>query len=153
MKRVLFAAAAVLFPLSGILCAAEFFVSPAGNDSGKGSLKAPFRTIQTGVNKLKPGDTLTILPGLYRESVKRHFDGDPAKRTTVRAQIPGTVLIHGDRAVTGFKSLPGKSNCYVLPCPQSPQGVNELDTLTMYKKDDTFLNTPHASYGVWSYNE
>ncbi|MBR7139379.1 MAG: right-handed parallel beta-helix repeat-containing protein [Lentisphaeria bacterium] len=153
IKRLLIIAGAAFSAVLCTLNAAEFFVSPGGNDSGRGSLKAPFKTIQTGVNKLRPGDTLTILPGLYRESVKWHFDGDPAKRTTIRAQIPGTVLLHGDRAVTGFKSLPGKSNCYVLPCPQSPQGVNELDTLTMYKKDDTFLNTPHASYGVWSYDE
>ena len=60
----------------------EFFVSPAGNDAGHGTLKAPFKTIQRGVDALKAGDTLTILPGSYSGSVKWRFDGDPVKKTT-----------------------------------------------------------------------
>ena len=130
----------------------EFFVSPAGNDAGHGTLKAPFKTIQRGVDALKAGDTLTILPGSYFGSVKWRFDGDPAKQTTLRAQIPGTVLLHGDREVRNFKAVPGKKNCYVLDFAQTPQGVNECDTLLMYARDDTMLESPHPSYGTWTYD-
>ena len=70
------------------LWAKEYFVSPTGNDTAKGTKKAPFLTIQKGVDTLKPGDTLTILPGSYRGSVLWRFDGAPNKITTVRAQIP-----------------------------------------------------------------
>jgi hypothetical protein len=95
MKRF---ALTLLFSASCLLGAAEFFVSPSGSDTGKGTLKAPFKTIQHGVNKLKAGDTLTILPGLYHETVLWRVDGDPVKKTTVRAQIPGSVLLHGAQA-------------------------------------------------------
>ena len=130
----------------------EFFVSPAGNDAGHGTLKAPFKTIQRGVDALKAGDTLTILPGSYSGSVKWLFDGDPTKQTTLRAQIPGTVLLHGDREVRNFKAVPGKKNCYVLDFAQTPQGVNECDTLLMYARDDTMLESPYPSYGTWTYD-
>ena len=151
MNRIYFFTALLL--CSCWLKGAEFFVSPDGSDNGKGDLKSPFKTIQKGVSKVKAGDILTILPGTYREAVKWHFDGDPAKKTTVRAKIPGSVLIHGDRAVTGFKAVPNRENCYELPCPQAPQGVNECDTLVMYKQDDTMLNTPYSTYSVWSYDD
>ena len=42
------------------LGAAEYFVAPSGNDGNSGTEKDPFRTIQKGVNTLKPGDVLTI---------------------------------------------------------------------------------------------
>lgn len=149
MKKI---ASAFLLSAAFLLGAAEYFVSPAGSDKNKGTFARPFKTVQHGVNKLKAGDTLTILPGLYKEAVLWRIDGDLVKKTTVRAQIPGSVLLHGDRSVSGFKAVPGRDNCYVLPCDKIPQGVNECDTLVMYKRDDTFLNTPFSSYGVWSYD-
>lgn len=135
------------------LWAKEYFVSPTGNDTAKGTKKAPFLTIQKGVDTLKPGDTLTILPGSYRGSILWRFDGAPNKITTVRAQIPGTVLLHGDREITGFKAVPGKKNCYVADLAKEPEGANECDTFVMYKKDTSVLLTPHPLYGVFFYDK
>ena len=143
--------AILLLFLSAVLPlrAKEYFVSPAGNDTAKGTKQAPFLTIQKGVNVLKPGDTLTILPGTYREAVCWQFDGAPGKTTTVRAQIPGTVLLCGDREITGFKAVPGKKNCYAADLAKEPEGVNECDTITMYQKDSSILLTPHPLYGAF----
>ena len=138
----------VLFTLQ----AQEFFVSSAGNDSFAGTKEKPFRTIRKGVDSLKPGDTLTVMPGRYRESVLWRFDGSPSQTTVVRALIPGTVLIHGDREVTGFKAVPGKKNCYVLSLENTPEGVNECDTFNMYVKDDSMLKTPHPLYKSYFYD-
>ena len=49
--------------------AAELFVSPSGSDSGSGSQQSPFKSIQKAVDAAKPGDTVKILPGIYRGSV------------------------------------------------------------------------------------
>ena len=49
------------------LAAAEYFVAPSGKDNSEGTEKEPFRTIQKGVDTLKPGDVLTIFPGRYHE--------------------------------------------------------------------------------------
>ena len=55
--------------LSGALFAAEFYVSPSGNDAGPGSSAAPFATIGKAAAAARPGDTVRIGPGLYREQL------------------------------------------------------------------------------------
>ena len=54
------------------LHAAEYFVNKQGSDASNGaSRETAFLTVQKGVDALKPGDTLTIGPGEYFETVKR----------------------------------------------------------------------------------
>lgn len=47
-----------------------YHVSTSGSDQNKGTTKSPFRTINKGVAKLAPGDTLIIHGGTYTERVK-----------------------------------------------------------------------------------
>ena len=65
MKRSLLWA--VLF--SGAAFGAEFFVSTSGNDKNSGSAEAPFATIARAAEAARPGDTVRIGPGLYREQI------------------------------------------------------------------------------------
>ena len=58
---------AVLF--SGAAFGAELFVSVSGNDKNPGSFAAPFATIGRAVAVARPGDTVKIGPGLYREQL------------------------------------------------------------------------------------
>ena len=46
-----------------------YFVSPAGNDKNPGTEKAPFATVSKAAQKAAAGDTVKILPGLYREQI------------------------------------------------------------------------------------
>ena len=133
------------------LTAVEYFVSPSGQDSNAGTEKEPFRTIQKGVDTLKPGDVLTIFPGRYHESVKWKFDGSPELRTVVRAKIPGTVLLHGDRPVGGFQPVLGMRNCFVASWPEMPQSVQECDTLVKYARE-TGPAGSQVSFGTWRYD-
>ena len=133
------------------LAAAEYFVAPSGKDSSAGTEKEPFRTVQKGVDTLKPGDVLTIFPGRYHESVKWKFDGSPELRTVVRAKIPGTVLLHGDRPVGGFQPVPGMRNCFVTSWPEMPQSVQECDTLVKYARE-TGPAGSQVSFGTWRYD-
>lgn len=111
--------------------AAEYFVSLQGNDSNSGlSLEAPFLTIQRGVDALVPGDTLTIAPGEYFGAVYRKNLGNTEHSTLIRAQIPGTVLLRGDRDVADFRKAPDTKFVYSIPCDDAPQGVLEIDTLS-----------------------
>ena len=52
------------------LSAAEYFVSPAGNDAAAGTREAPFGTIAKAMAGMKPGDVVTLLPGVYFEFVR-----------------------------------------------------------------------------------
>jgi len=66
--------------------AAEYFVNLRGNDGNDGlSHEKTFCTISKGLKALRPGDTLTIGPGEYRESIEWAFPGEQDKQTVVRA--------------------------------------------------------------------
>ncbi len=111
---------------------AEYFVSLQGSDAHNGlSQAASFLTIQKGVDTLAEGDTLTILPGEYFESVKRENLGGTNRVTTIRAAIPGTVLLRGDVPAPTFKPAEGRPFVYVADFDRPVQCVNERDTLSM----------------------
>ncbi|MBR7138122.1 MAG: right-handed parallel beta-helix repeat-containing protein [Lentisphaeria bacterium] len=141
MKHFLITAVlSLVFAVQGV----EYFVSPAGSNSADGrSEKSSFKTIRKGMDVLKPGDTLTILPGAYHEAVRKVFDGDPAKKTVIRAKVPGTVLIHGDLPLGNFKLHDQNKGIYVTECASEPESVFEKDTFTLYERQNkNFLILP-----------
>ncbi len=89
-----------------ILCApctafgADVFVSPAGNDSGTGTLEEPFRTIQRGVDALKPGDTCYVREGVYRESVAIGKSGIAGRPIRLRAYPGERVVLDGTEPIS-----------------------------------------------------
>lgn len=88
--------------------ATEYYVSLAGSDKHDGLTRgAAFRSIQRGVDALEAGDTLTIAPGEYFESVSRRGLGDATEETLIRAAIPGTVLIRGNVSFEDFEPVEG----------------------------------------------
>ena len=89
---------------SGAAGAAELFVSPEGSDKNPGSAKAPFATIARAASAAKPGDTVRIMPGVYREQItfrKSGKKGAPVTFAGTRGkngeflsivEAPGTVV-------------------------------------------------------------
>jgi hypothetical protein len=71
-----------ILPLAVPAQAAEVFVAPTGNDAADGSAEKPLATLQAGVDKLAPGDTLVVRSGTYRET-----DLPPLNGTTSRERI------------------------------------------------------------------
>ncbi|MBR7138862.1 MAG: hypothetical protein IKD44_04900 [Lentisphaeria bacterium] len=68
IKKILPAAVFVL-----CFCSADaktFYVSNSGSDANSGSEKSPWKTIAFASKKAGPGDTVKILPGLYREQIQ-----------------------------------------------------------------------------------
>ncbi|MEZ5323955.1 MAG: right-handed parallel beta-helix repeat-containing protein [Verrucomicrobiales bacterium] len=74
--------------------AAQIFVSPAGNDSADGSLSAPLKSIQEGCDKAKPGDTIHVTRGVYREHIEFNESGEPDRFITLQAD-DGAVIESG----------------------------------------------------------
>ena len=68
------------------------FVSPEGKDKGNGSYSFPFNSIQSALNKAKPGDTVVLLPGVYRENFHTVRDGLPDKPITI-VGTPGANIL------------------------------------------------------------
>ena len=49
----------------------NFFVAPLGNDTNTGlSANFPLQSINTAIRMAKPGDTVFLLPGVYREKIQ-----------------------------------------------------------------------------------
>lgn len=77
--------------------AAQYYVATSGQDSNPGTQSAPFRTIKHGVSILKPGDTLLIRGGTYRESLRHGYDVIPSGTSW---NSPITISAYGEETVT-----------------------------------------------------
>jgi hypothetical protein len=115
--------------------AAEFFVSTGGHDAAAGNSEtAPFATITKGASVLKAGDTLTILPGEYLESVElQKLAGTKDAPITIRAKREGTVLLRGDVEVAGWEAVTGLDGVFAVTFEKSAHGVADPRTLRHYE--------------------
>jgi hypothetical protein len=76
-----------IFLTARVATAADYYVSPSGNDRNAGSgpsNRQAFRMLQRGVKALQPGDTFWIEAGTYRETVRFPCSGLPGKLITVK---------------------------------------------------------------------
>jgi len=114
--------------------AAEYFVSTRGNDSAAGNSEtAPFATVGKGVLALKAGDTLTLLPGEYLESVEvRKLAGTKDAPVTIRAQREGTALLRGDVEVAEWQAVEGMEGVFSAVFKDDAQGVADPRTMTHF---------------------
>lgn len=71
------------------------FVSAlAGSDWNSGSNEeSALRTIQAAAERVRPGDSIVVLPGVYHETVHLGRGGDASAPITLRAKIPGSVTL------------------------------------------------------------
>ncbi len=139
-----------LFP--AWLSAAEFFVSKQGDDTHEGtSRERAFLTVQKGVDALSPGDTLTIGPGEYLESVHRKNLGSAEKETVIRAELPGTAVLRGDVKVGPFRKTEGFQFVYQAECPHEVHAVTEADTMSGLSRMPN-LTELDAAPGRWNYD-
>ena len=108
---------ALLLASPAALHAAELTVGPGG-----------FKTIGEGVAALKAGDTLTIMPGEYREVVAGTLVGTAEAPITIRAWRAGSVLMRGDVELGDFKAAPGLRDVFVTEMTQKAESVFERST-------------------------
>ncbi len=122
------------FAIAAPAHAAEYFVSTRGDDAAVGTTEAaPFATVGKGIAMLKAGDTLTILPGEYLESVEvRKLAGTKDTPITIRARREGTVLLRGDVEVTDWKTVPGMEGVFSTSFKDEAQGVADPRTMTHF---------------------
>ena len=107
------------------LVACSKYAALGSRNAGMGTLRHPYRSVQTLVDNLRPGETGCLRPGVYREDVNIRRGGTRTKELTVtsapgaRATILGTIFVaQSARHVTiADLHLNGKSRPRV-PSPQ-----------------------------------
>jgi parallel beta-helix repeat protein len=92
---------------AGAAHAATYYVATTGNDANPGTAAAPLRSVNKGVTKLHPGDTLYVKSGTYAEALLNTIPGGTSWSNPVTvAAYPGhTVTLRspvGSSAVLRF---------------------------------------------------
>jgi len=83
----------------------EFFVdgtAASASDDNPGTDGSPFKTINRGMTELKPGDTLTVRAGTYREFLRVKVIASAEHPVVLRAAEGQTVVIKGSELVKGW---------------------------------------------------
>ena len=106
--------------------------SNKGNDSNKGAISSPFRTIKKGVSILKPGDKLLLRAGLYEESFSSTtLPGGTSWNSTITiASYPGeqvTIKPRRDPSVYRVFSFDYGSQRYIVLDGLILDGSNVID--------------------------
>lgn len=92
--RILLVAAFVIPCLSTAAFAASYYVATSGSDSNTGTLSAPFKTIQKGIDVLQPGDTCFVRGGTYNEGLVLKQSGTSSAPITVKTYNGETVTVN-----------------------------------------------------------
>lgn len=115
-------------------------VSKTGNDEGPGNHQRPFLTIRRAAEVARPGDTVTVHKGIYRESVCPVRGGTSNRaRITYRAAAGERVSIRGSERITGWIRKAG--GVWKVRCPNTLFGDYNPYRLT--------ISGPWLNYGAW----
>jgi len=69
--------------------ALSLYVNPSGDDRADGSMAAPLKTIQEGLERATPGTTINLAPGVYREEPVTVHPGAPGAPITIKGPETG----------------------------------------------------------------
>jgi len=97
------AACMVVLFVAGAAVAREIHVSKSGRDSDAGDRDNPYLTISRAARVARPGDTIVVHPGTYREWVKPARGGTGERKRIVYRTAPGDkVIIKGSERITSW---------------------------------------------------
>lgn len=140
-ERMLWRISAALCLISSHLIAAERVVAlnhPNAQDQGAGTAAAPYKSLSYAMSQLRPGDSLIIEAGTYRDAlifpdkVFRRIDANaiaagklrdaaPSTPAPTRIEGKGKVLIKGSDVVTDWRDL--GNGRFVKVWPEETQQV------------------------------
>jgi hypothetical protein len=86
----------------------------AASDNNPGTAEKPWETISKAASILKPGDTVFVHAGTYRELVRPLNMGEPDKPITYAAFPGEKVIITGADILTGWLKIDGNAPVYMI---------------------------------------
>ena len=108
----------------------DIYVDVRAGRDGNGSKEMPFRRINEAAKVAKPGDTVLVAPGVYREYVDPIFAGEPDARITYKSTEPLKAVITGAERITSWKHY--QDNVWVCRVPNSTFGAYNPYTTFVY---------------------
>ncbi|TIH33088.1 right-handed parallel beta-helix repeat-containing protein [Subtercola vilae] len=93
-----------------------FHVATTGSDTSPGHADSPLRTINQAAARARPGDTVIVHDGIYREWVKPQFGGSSdIRRITYQAAAGEHVIITGSEHINSWEHEHGTVWKAVIP--------------------------------------
>jgi len=93
-RHAMATAGAVSLAILGSSVAGTFYVAPTGNDDAPGTLEQPWKTIGKANSALRPGDTVYLRGGEYRDqTIEPENSGTSESARIVYAAYPGEMPI------------------------------------------------------------
>ena len=94
-------------PLESRTLLSTYYVATNGSDGAEGSLGSPFKTINHAAQLARPGDTVVVRAGTYRETVTPARSGTSGGRITYKPYDGERVTISGADRVGGWSNHSG----------------------------------------------
>jgi hypothetical protein len=104
-----------------------YYVSPSGDDANPGSQDKPFKTLAFASSKLKAGDTLNVMTGVYREAnLFKFLKGTPDKPIIITAAEGQKPIIDGAMTIEMNSGVwkQHQGNIYVAPLIMAKPPLN-----------------------------
>ncbi|MFP3904635.1 MAG: right-handed parallel beta-helix repeat-containing protein [Armatimonadota bacterium] len=113
MRHLYSVAFVILVVFTSAAIAADFHVSPDGDDDAAGTADAPWQTLEKASQGLQPGDTVILMPGDYAGQWKPQADGTADQPITLKAQTRRAVRLIGSGNNTHAVHIEGRSHIQV----------------------------------------
>ncbi len=102
----------IMFPSTSPATTFHVAQTSVASDENDGSEAHPWRTITRSVRTARPGDTVLIHPGTYREWVAPKFSGTRENPITFKGTDRDAVIITGADLITDWQRVPGEKPIY-----------------------------------------
>jgi hypothetical protein len=123
--------------------AADYFVSPTGSNTNSGSLTQPWQTLAFSIPRLRPGDTLYLRGGLYREQVTISVSGTSSAPITIAGMSGETAVI--DSGPGEFRAT--NNTDWELVAGGAPDEYRSTRTYSFSSNVWAYLETPGYQNG------
>lgn len=135
---------------SGSAMKADYYVAPDGDDKHPGTQNAPFATVQHAMDQAKPGNTIALCEGVYRQSVTlKGTSGAEGAPITLKAYGKGKPVISGlDVLKLQWKATP-QPGVYVAP--YDTQSILQLFFNGKPMLEARWPNVPKDAVGEWNF--